>query len=156
MVFLDLSENYQKRTAIPAPPLEEERNFKPLVLIVENDDDTRTMLKLWLGIWKFRVAEAKNSELAIKLALEMGPDIVLLDISSANKDKFTTIRRVQNCPHLKNTPILLISSYVNFNSFSLTDKEEEFHILPMNFRILENVLNECRYKNDFYQGDLKI
>lgn len=156
MAFIDLSANYQKQENIPSPPFEDQRNFNPLVLIIEKDDETRTMLKLWLEIWKFRYAEAKNGEQAINVAEEVNPDIVLLDISSANKDKFTAIRRIQNSPYLKNTPIILVSSYISFNSFSLTDGGEEFNILPMNFSSLENVLNEYRYKNDFYQGDLKV
>lgn len=156
MVFLNLSANSQKKADIPFPSLEEQNNFKPLVLIVENDQETCTMLRLWLEIWKFRVAEAKNSEQAINIAKEVNPDVVLLDISSASKDKFATIRRMQNSPHLKTTPVILVSSYIHFNSFSLTDGGEEFHILPMNFRSLENVFNEYRYKNKFFKGDLNV
>lgn len=153
MEFSDLSSNNQKQADVHSTPLEEQRNFKPLVLIVENDEETRTMLKLWLEIWKFRVAEAKNSEQAINLAKEINPDIVLLNIASANKDKLTTIRRMQNSLHPKTTPILLVSNYICFNDFSLTDGGEEFHILPMSFRRLENVFNEYRYRNETFKGD---
>ena len=156
MVFLNLSANNQKQENIPTPSLEEQSNLNPLVLIVEKDDETRTMLKLWLEIWKFRYVEAKNGEQAINIAEKVNPDIVLLDIASANKDKFAAIRRMRNSSHLKNVPILLVSSYIHFNSFSLTDGGEEFHILPMNFRSLENVFNEFRYKNETFKEDLTV
>lgn len=155
MDFVDLSGNYQKRENISSP-LEEQRNLKPLVLTVENDEEICTMLKVWLEIWKFRVENAKNSEQAATIAEEINPDVVLLDIASAKRDKFSAIRRMRNNPHLENVPIILVSGYIHFNSFSLTDSGEEFHILPMNFRSLKNALNEYRSKNNFFKEDLKV
>lgn len=53
---------------------------KKTVLIVDDDENLRLVLKDKLGIEGFKVMEAKNGEEGLKKALEIHPDIILLDV----------------------------------------------------------------------------
>jgi PleD family two-component response regulator len=51
----------------------------PVVLIVEDHEDTRAMLKVYLEMGGCRVLEADNGATAVELAETARPDIVLMD-----------------------------------------------------------------------------
>ncbi len=51
------------------------------VLLVEDTEDNRQMMKRLLEMSGFRVVEAINGREAVRLAAEVGPDIILMDLS---------------------------------------------------------------------------
>jgi CheY-like chemotaxis protein len=51
-----------------------------LVLIVENDEQTREMYAEWLTFSVFRVAEARNGTEAIEKARALRPDVITMDL----------------------------------------------------------------------------
>ncbi len=64
-------------------------NLKPLVLIVENDDDSREMLKTSLELWDYRTAESEDGEESIEAAISKCPNLILMDTSLSKIDGLT-------------------------------------------------------------------
>ncbi|MEO6589407.1 MAG: hypothetical protein ABIP06_08885 [Pyrinomonadaceae bacterium] len=50
-------------------------NLKPLVLIVESDDDSREMFKILLESWGYQTAESKTGEDSIESAVCKSPNL---------------------------------------------------------------------------------
>lgn len=51
----------------------------PVILIVEDNKDSREMLKILLEMWKYRVIEAADGLEAFSLSEKTPPDLILMD-----------------------------------------------------------------------------
>lgn len=124
-------------------------NLKPLVLIVENDEDSRVMLKTLLEIWGYRTAESEDGEESIEVALLNCPNLILMDISLSKMDGLTTMRRMREIDTLRGVPIVFISGHAQpeFRSFALTGGGDDFLVKPVDFVQLETVLEKFIGKN---------
>ena len=91
----------------PSPDLQDNNN--PLVLIVEDHDDTREMLRILLNMIGCRVIEAEDGEQAMSVAEKGHPDLILLDVKMPLLDGLTVTRLIRSHPVLNEVPILLIT-----------------------------------------------
>ena len=73
---------------------------KPVVLVVEDHDDTREMLQLLLGIFGCRVLAAANGDEAMSLAEEILPDLILMDMKMPRLDGLSLTRMMRRHPTL--------------------------------------------------------
>jgi PAS domain S-box-containing protein len=80
------------------------------VLIIEDDRDTREMLRSYLLMAGHRVFEAPDGEKGIEAALRLAPDVALIDIGLPKLDGYEVARRVRQS--LGANPMLVaISGY---------------------------------------------
>ncbi|HWN19700.1 MAG TPA: response regulator [Gemmatimonadales bacterium] len=72
----------------------ETRNARPTVLLVEDDEMLRRLLSRILGDENFRVLEAENGDIALKLlsGLNRPPEVVLTDVAMPVMDGFQFAR----------------------------------------------------------------
>ena len=84
----DLPRDYVALLPVDAPAR------RPLVLIVEDHDDTRFMLRTLLSINGFEVAESADGESAVADALRLEPDVILLDGTLPRLDGVGAARRI--------------------------------------------------------------
>ncbi len=80
------------------------------VLIVDDRADDRRLLRLVLERMGLRVVEATNGELALALAQEMVPDLVMSDILMPVMDGFTLCRRLQEDVALRHIPFVFVTA----------------------------------------------
>ena len=83
-----------------------------LVLIVEDDPDTRALEKEILEFAGFRVLTANNGEDGIRFATEGRPSVILLDLALPTKSGFDVLNILKSCSATANVPVVLISAYV--------------------------------------------
>lgn len=81
-----------------------------LALIVDDDEDTVSLLKLTLRREGINVASATSGQEALKVAAETRPDIILLDIMMPGMDGWETLRQMQ---HFTNAPTIIISAILH-------------------------------------------
>jgi two-component system response regulator len=86
------------------PDWHEDRH--PLVLIVEDHDDTREMLQILLSAYGCHVIGAENGQEALDLAEQLHPDLILLDMKLPILDGLTVARIVRSHPTLNHVPII--------------------------------------------------
>jgi CheY-like chemotaxis protein len=81
------------------------------ILLVEDFDDTRLIMKLWLMKKGYRVVEAENGEKGIILAEEQHPDLIIMDMMMPGLNGLDATRRIREDQSLQRTPIVAVSAY---------------------------------------------
>ncbi|MDQ3917228.1 MAG: response regulator [Acidobacteriota bacterium] len=87
----------------------------PTILVVEDSDDTRAIIRLELERWGYTVAEARNGREAIEMMERLCPDLILMDLNMPEVDGLTaaeTIRRYDD--RCAGVPIIAITAYDTF------------------------------------------
>jgi len=88
-----------------------ERDTRPTILLVEDFDDTRLMMKLWLSRCGYRVIEAQNGEEAVARAETDHPDLIIMDVMMPRLNGLDATRRIRQDQALRDTPIIAVSAY---------------------------------------------
>ena len=81
------------------------------ILLVEDFDDTRLMMKLWLVKEGYHVVEAESGEAAIRLARDQRPDLIIMDIMMPGMNGLDATHRIREHQALRTTPIVAVSAY---------------------------------------------
>jgi len=81
----------------------------PLVLVVEDHDDTREMLQLLLEIFGCSVVTADDGVKALSLVDQVRPDLILMDMHLPMLDGFTVTRRIRASAMLNQVPIVAVT-----------------------------------------------
>ena len=79
------------------------------VLIVDDFDDTRLLLRTWLERRGFRVVEAENGLQAIDRTDTELPDLIIMDMQMPGLDGLSATRRIRKSHD--SVPILAVSAY---------------------------------------------
>jgi two-component system cell cycle response regulator DivK len=80
------------------------------ILVVEDHEDNRRILRDLLASAGFDTIEAENGEEAIK-AVAQRPDLILMDIQLPIMDGYEATRRIKADPALRSIPIIAVTSY---------------------------------------------
>ena len=81
------------------------------ILVVEDYEDVRGMLKILLESEHFHVLEAATGAEALTAVKNGRPDVILMDLALPGIDGFETIRRVRKIDGFQNTPIIVLTAY---------------------------------------------
>jgi two-component system cell cycle response regulator DivK len=81
------------------------------ILVVEDQEDNRTILRDLLGMAGYELIEATDGEEGVKLAQQEKPDLILMDIQLPVIDGYEATRRIKGHADLKSTPIIAVTSY---------------------------------------------
>ena len=81
------------------------------VLVVEDEEDIRILLKAVLESEGYRVAEATTGKDAVSTALEIVPQLILMDISLPLLDGLSATRQIKVEESLRDVPIVAVSAY---------------------------------------------
>jgi two-component system, cell cycle response regulator DivK len=83
----------------------------PLILIVEDYDDSRQMYVQYLTFAGFRVAEAVNGREAIDQATRSLPDLIVMDLSLPEVDGWEATRRLKADQRTKRVPVIALTGH---------------------------------------------
>jgi two-component system KDP operon response regulator KdpE len=81
--------------------------IKPLILVIEDDPQTRRLLKTNLCNRGWRVAEAENGKDGLALVKSDSPDLVILDLGLPDMDGISVTKRLRQ---LSDLPVLVLSA----------------------------------------------
>jgi len=82
-----------------------------LVLIVEDFDDAREILSSMLQFYGFRVAEAVRGSEAVEKAVQLLPDIVLMDLALPGMDGYQATRSLKSNPRTRKIPVIAVTAH---------------------------------------------
>lgn len=85
--------------------------MNPLVLVIEDNTQNLYLMRFLLEKYNFTVAEAANGAEGLKLAKEIKPDLILLDIQLPEMDGYTVARELRKNEKLTDIPIVAVTSY---------------------------------------------
>ncbi len=81
------------------------------VLFVEDDPTVAQMYRLKLELDGYHVIMAKDGEEGLRLATEVDPDIVFLDIRLPKVDGFAVLEGLRTRDRTRNVPVVILSNY---------------------------------------------
>jgi CheY-like chemotaxis protein len=81
------------------------------ILVVDDFDDTRLLLRTWLEKKGFRVVEAENGNQAVAKAEDERPDLIIMDVEMPEMDGLSATRKIRKLRRMEGVPILAVSAY---------------------------------------------
>ena len=81
------------------------------ILVVEDQEDNRQILRDLLGSADYEMDEAENGQEAIDAVAKQRPDLILMDIQLPIMDGYEATRRIKGNPATKDIPIIVVTSY---------------------------------------------
>jgi two-component system cell cycle response regulator DivK len=81
------------------------------ILIVEDTEDNRQILRDLLAAAGYELLEAVDGEAGVAMAAQYKPDLVLMDIQLPVIDGYEATRRIKADPALSHIPIVAVTSY---------------------------------------------
>jgi two-component system cell cycle response regulator DivK len=81
------------------------------ILVVEDTEDNRQILRDLLGMAGYEMVEAHDGAEGVAKAAEHKPDLILMDIQMPVMDGYEATRRIKADPALKSIPIVAVTSY---------------------------------------------
>ena len=83
----------------------------PRILIIEDQEDNRRIIRDLLTSAGFALLEAVTGEEGVERAQEDVPDLILMDIQLPGIDGYEATRRIKGHPALRRNPIVVVTSY---------------------------------------------
>ena len=81
------------------------------ILIVDDFDDTRLLLRTWLQKKGFHVVEAENGNRAVAAAESVRPDLIIMDVEMPELDGLAATRKIRELSGFASVPIVAVSAY---------------------------------------------
>ena len=85
--------------------------MKKRILVVEDQDDNRQIIRDLLSAKGYELIEATTGEEGLNLATTGKPDLILMDIQLPGMDGYEVTRRIKANPELNAIPIIVVTSY---------------------------------------------
>jgi len=114
------------------------------VLLVEDTEDNRFMMRRLLEMAGYHVVEAMNGEDAVTLAKTESPRIILMDLSLPVIDGLAATRLIRQLPELASTPIIAVSAHdtSDFQSEAIEAGCNSYITKPIDFNELEQLIKQ--------------
>jgi CheY-like chemotaxis protein len=114
----------------------------PTILLVEDYQETRTMLRTWLERRGYRLVEAGDGQEAVDLAPLAHPDLILMDLRLPELNGIAATRRLRQHADLKNVPVVVLSALdpAMFREAALSVGCVEYLTKPIDLDKLEELL----------------
>jgi two-component system, cell cycle response regulator DivK len=85
--------------------------MRKCILVVEDQEDNRRIVRDMLTATDFEVIEAEDGEQALAAVAKHRPDLILMDIQLPVMDGYEATRRIKGDPSLSSIPIIAVTSY---------------------------------------------
>jgi CheY-like chemotaxis protein len=125
------------------------------VLVVEDFDETRFMLKLSMELSGYRVVEASNGQQAVEVARRERPDVILMDIGLPVMDGCKATRLIREDRALRNVPIFAVSANATaeYRVKALAAGCDEYVTKPIDFDQLKTLIRDFVRTSDSGEYD---
>lgn len=112
------------------------------VLLVEDTEDNRVMMRRLLEMSGYWVTEAVNGMEAVSQAELETPQIILMDLSLPLVDGLAATRRIRQLPGVKGVPIIAVSAHdtMDFHAEALAAGCDAYITKPIDYGELEGLI----------------
>jgi CheY-like chemotaxis protein len=113
------------------------------LLLVEDFEDTRLVLRLQLEEQGFIVFEAENGQVAVETAIREKPDVILMDLTLPLMDGFAATKLIRQNNDLKNVPVIAITAHqeVDFRSDAKASGFDAYVTKPIDVNWLKDLIS---------------
>jgi CheY-like chemotaxis protein len=83
------------------------------ILIADDYDDNRELLRLLLATEEYHVLEARNGRDCLKMAVQSHPDLILIDLSMPVLDGWGVFRALQEDDRTSQIPCVAVTAHAD-------------------------------------------
>lgn len=112
------------------------------VLLVEDTEDNRFMMRRLLEMSGYQVSEAINGLEAVRVAQQDPPNIILMDLSLPMVDGLAATRQIRLLPQLEAVPIIAVSAHdtADFHAEAVAAGCDAYITKPIDYSELEDLI----------------
>lgn len=114
----------------------------PSILIIEDTDDLRGMIRDFVTRLSYEVYEASDGLQGIKMAQSLRPSLILLDLMMPTASGDLTLGFIRSTPQLKNTPVIVISAHPNATNIASDLGANACLLKPFSIRELKDLISQ--------------
>jgi two-component system, cell cycle response regulator DivK len=81
------------------------------ILVVEDHEDNRQIVRDMLAPTDYEIIEVENGEEALAAIAKQRPDLILMDVQLPIMDGYDATRRIKADPALRSIPIIAVTTY---------------------------------------------
>jgi len=126
------------KTEMPGQP------NQPKILLVEDTEDNRFMMRRLLEMDGYVVVEARNGQEAVAIGQAEKPQLILMDLSLPVIDGLAATRLLRQIPEFAETPIIAVSAHdtADFKGEALQAGCNSYITKPIDFSELEELIKK--------------
>jgi len=120
-----------------------ERGWVVVILVTEDSDDTRELMKLLLQHQGHDVDTAANGLEAVQATTQRVPDVILMDLFMPVMDGLAATRALRTIPETREVPIIAVSGHVEDKTWAARAKSagcNECLVKPVDLEALTALL----------------
>ena len=87
------------------------KTVAPLVLLVDDFEDIRAMYAEYLTLAGYRVVEASDGRQALARAVELLPNLLVMDLSLPVLDGWATLRELRSDVRTEGIPVIVLTGH---------------------------------------------
>jgi two-component system, cell cycle response regulator DivK len=113
------------------------------IMVVEDDADSRLMMRTLLEMKGYSVIEAGDGQEAIEVAERERPHLIIMDLQLPRLHGFAVTRHLRQHAELNEVPIIILSGHDahNHRPLALAAGCNDYLNKPIDFDLLENALS---------------
>lgn len=112
------------------------------LLIVEDNQDLRDLLALFLQMQGFEVIAAEDGEAALQKVRHHLPDLIITDIGMPKLDGIGLIRELRQRPETRDIPVLVLTAYLASGTEAMAAGATQAAHKPVHFEALLKLINQ--------------
>ncbi|OWQ93788.1 hypothetical protein CDN99_04930 [Roseateles aquatilis] len=98
-----------REPVMPDVVLPDEQGERPLALVIEHNPQAAALMQSQLKSAGFRVRHVGSSEEALRLAHQLRPDLITLEVNLPGLDGWELLSRLKNLPGWAHIPVVVVS-----------------------------------------------
>ncbi len=116
---------------------------RTVVLVVDDHEDTRELLRYVFETHGYQVIEATDGNEAVSVAESARPDVIVMDGTLKYVDGLEATRRIRNIPDVGQVPIVFLSGHAQATARAeaLASGANDYLVKPVCIDLLENSID---------------
>ena len=114
---------------------------KPYVLVVDDDQDARTLLSVVMESLGVEVVQAEDGAQALTIINQRKPTVVFLDLMMPVMNGFEVLFRLRSTPDTRSIPVIVVSAVSQNEMLSLPGVSKVIHKTQMRVAEVQNLVS---------------
>jgi DNA-binding response OmpR family regulator len=122
------------------------------ILVIDDKEDIRTLIKAVLSSYGFTILEAANGRSGVQMLQDQKPDLVICDINMPGMDGYETLGTVRESNTMAPIPFILMTGLVSRDSFrrGMVCGADDYLVKPFTpDELVEAVMSRLARQTDF-------